>query len=81
MNLICPLCNGLMEVKDVKCEFCNNVMVDKGRLTDYLDDYSPYLEMNITELVDGGPNNVCVHLFKCEKCNTDKRIAIDKIIQ
>jgi len=78
MNLICPLCNGL-EYYNIRCEKCKNKMADKGRITDYYDNYSPYLEMSITELVDGVKNNQCLHLFTCEYCGNSKELVIDKI--
>ncbi|MBH0228688.1 hypothetical protein [Halobacillus yeomjeoni] len=47
-------------------------MRDQGRVTDYLDDYSPYLDQKWTDLVDGDLDssltNECVHLFVCEDC-------------
>lgn len=80
MDLICPLCNGLEEYS-FKCEQCNGIMDDKGRIIDYFDEYSPYLEMSITELIDGAPRDKCVHLLTCKYCNSDKRIYIDKVIK
>ncbi|WP_156112544.1 hypothetical protein [Halobacillus sp. BBL2006] len=47
-------------------------MHDQGRITDFLDDYSPYLELKWTDLVDGDLDSSrtgeCVHLFICEDC-------------
>jgi hypothetical protein len=47
-------------------------MYDQGRVTDFLDDYSPYLDQKYTDLVDGLPMSIetgdCVHLFTCENC-------------
>ncbi|WP_231622408.1 hypothetical protein [Halobacillus karajensis] len=47
-------------------------MRDQGRVTDFLDDYSPYLDQKYTDLVDGdfdsSLNEECVHLFICEDC-------------
>lgn len=80
MEQICPLCNGLIE-HEVKCEKCNEKMKDNGRIADYYDNYSSYLEMSITELIDGVSNDKCVHIFACPDCNYDKRIAIDKILK
>ncbi|SKC63893.1 hypothetical protein [Maledivibacter halophilus] len=78
MELICPLCNGLIEY-NIECRLCNEKMEDKGRIADYYDNYSSYLDMNITELIDKVEYDKCVHLFVCSNCNNDKRIAIDKI--
>ncbi len=81
MELICPVCNGLY-TKDIKCDKCSRdaIMKDKGRLTDYYDNYSPYLPMELTNKVDGiYSENKCFHLYKCDSCGYDKRIVIDKI--
>ncbi len=80
MELICPICNGLEEYS-IRCNKCKEVMKDMGRITDYYDDYSAYLEMSITDLVDGAPSNECVHLYTCKNCHNDRRIQIDKVIK
>lgn len=78
MDKVCPLCNALIN-PEIQCKRCNGIMTDGGRIADYFDDYSSYLEMSITELIDGAPNDQCVHLFYCPNCNYDKRIGINKI--
>lgn len=78
MDLVCPICNGLAEY-EIKCEKCNGNMEDGGRIANYYDNYSSYLDMSITERIDGVPNNQCVHLFYCPGCKNDKRVPIDKI--
>lgn len=80
MEQICPLCNGLKQY-EVECEKCKEKMTHRGRIADYYDNYSSYLEMSITELIDGVQSNKCVHLFACPCCNHDKRIVIDKILK
>ncbi|MBN8233620.1 hypothetical protein JF544_00095 [Halobacillus kuroshimensis] len=41
-------------------------------MTDFLDEYSPYLDLTYTDLVDGDIDSSlqdeCVHLFVCEAC-------------
>ncbi len=80
MDLVCPVCNGLYDYKR-KCVKCNTYsMVDRGRLTDYYDEYSTYLPMTITNKVDGVySHKKCIHLYVCEKCGEDKRVVINKI--
>jgi len=78
MELICPLCNGLQKY-EIKCQKCGERMNDRGRIAEYYDDYSSYLEMSITEEIDGVSGDKCVHLFSCVNCNNDKRVSIDKI--
>lgn len=78
MDLACPLCNGIKDI-NTSCPRCSAKMKDEGPIINYLDDYSPYLSNDITQLVDGVPHNQCVHLFSCEKCKYDKRIQIDRV--
>lgn len=79
MNLICPLCNGLKEYTYL-CNSCNSQMKDVGPVVDYLDEYSPYLSKDLTQLVDKAPSENCIHLLSCEKCNKDKRKIVDMIL-
>ncbi|MBS4537221.1 hypothetical protein GOQ27_02040 [Clostridium sp. D2Q-11] len=78
MDMVCPLCNGIQEIID-QCNICGSKMIDEGPLVNYLDDYSPYLSNDITQLVDGAPHDKCMHLFKCERCEKDKRIEIQRV--
>ncbi|HHW67599.1 MAG: hypothetical protein PWP07_1146 [Epulopiscium sp.] len=77
MDLVCPLCNGFKNI-EVSCMVCGENMKDGGLVSDYYDDYSPYLPISITSRTDGYPSDQCVHLFYCPECGKDKRIAIQK---
>jgi hypothetical protein len=72
---ICPLCNGLRNVA-VYCSHCQKQMEDKGKVTDYFDDYSPYMDIDMMKLVDGYPKTLirheCVHLFYCPHCRQEE---------
>ncbi|MBA2174587.1 hypothetical protein H0266_06650 [Halobacillus locisalis] len=67
----CGLCNGWVE-DNKPCPRCKGTMYDRGRVTDFLDEYSPYLDLDYTDLVDGELNSSvteeCVHYFVCEEC-------------
>ncbi|TGB05316.1 hypothetical protein [Halobacillus salinus] len=67
----CGMCNGWLEEKK-PCPRCDGTMYDKGRVTDFLDEYSPYLDAKYTDLVDGDKDSSntdeCVHMFVCNKC-------------
>lgn len=76
--MVCPVCNTLENVM-VHCKECGAIMVDKGRICDYYDNYSSYLDFDITEKIDNVDHSKCVHLYYCEDCNNDKRIAISKV--
>lgn len=76
----CKLCNGMSEII-YSCPQCNSDLVDVGRIYDYFDDYSAYMDIDLIKLVDGNPTsskkNECVHLFKCEDCNVDLQVKIE----
>ncbi len=71
LDKICPLCNGLDNV-NLLCEKCKDIMSDIGRVQDYADSYACQQEINDSK-------NYCIHLFKCKRCNSVKRIKIWKI--
>ncbi|ANB59266.1 hypothetical protein [Anoxybacteroides amylolyticum] len=72
---ICPLCNGLRAFHFF-CPRCQTEMEDQGKVTDYFDDYSPYMEIDVMKQVDGYPmtrrNHECVHLFSCPYCQNEE---------
>ncbi len=78
MELVCPLCNAMVSYL-LKCPKCNHSMENTGTIQDYLDDYSTYLPMDLTQRIDGVSKEYCMHLFYCKHCNSDKRIAIDRV--
>ncbi|OIJ21388.1 hypothetical protein BKP45_01000 [Anaerobacillus alkalidiazotrophicus] len=79
---MCPICNGLTSV-EIQCEQCHSEMSDKGRLLDYFDDYSAYLDIDGMKLFDGitddQKNNQCPHVFYCYQCHMENTILIDEI--
>ncbi|MBU5485515.1 hypothetical protein KQI86_14430 [Clostridium sp. MSJ-11] len=68
---VCPLCNKLDSI-DYYCIICHGVMVDKGRVEEYIDPYGPQLPIMDNE--DG-----CLHLYECSICNKLERKRIDKV--
>ncbi|MCR1897741.1 hypothetical protein NSA47_01900 [Irregularibacter muris] len=77
MEMICPLCNGLKNLAN-PCPNCHGQMTDKGPIENFYDDYSAYLDKNITQRLDNADPNYCVHLFQCDICGKDKRMSIDR---
>lgn len=77
--LICPLCNGLQQLS-IQCKYCSDVLVDKGKVTDYLDDYSAYEDIETLNQVDGLKNSLdnqqCIHYFYCESCGWKEHVII-----
>ncbi|MGM9923493.1 MAG: hypothetical protein ACI35R_04515 [Bacillus sp. (in: firmicutes)] len=78
---ICPLCNGLQQV-ELPCRRCLAPLIDKGKLTDYLDDYSAYEDSDTLKQVDGitasVQNHLCVHYFFCETCGGEEHVVIEE---
>ncbi|HHV39037.1 MAG TPA: hypothetical protein GXX70_06055 [Tepidimicrobium sp.] len=77
MKSICPLCNGLYEIK-YNCFSCNAKMTDEGPIVNFMDDYSPYLLDEITSKVDGAERDECIHIFRCPNCGTRERFSIER---
>jgi hypothetical protein len=77
---ICPLCNGFHDIKAI-CQ-CGSNMIDSGKVMDYYDDYSAYMEIDQLKLEDGYPSNYkneqCAHLFSCPSCAEDRVIFINE---
>ncbi|MCH1627085.1 hypothetical protein [Fredinandcohnia quinoae] len=68
---ICPLCNGLRNI-NFTCDQCGNHLEDTGRIIDYFDDYSAYMEIDDMKKSDGYASTLsqheCAHLFYCSTC-------------
>ncbi|WP_033829597.1 hypothetical protein [Bacillus andreraoultii] len=78
---ICPVCNAFETINN-QCSNCDEFMVDEGKLSDFFDDYSPYMEIEIMRREDGFPNNFkeaqCVHLLQCPKCGRQETVMIQE---
>lgn len=78
---MCPLCNQFTTV-EFNCPNCNQKMGDQGRVIDYFDDYSPYLDIDGMKQADGYSNDYhnhqCPHLFSCNICGGDQVILMDE---
>ncbi|WP_459500417.1 hypothetical protein [Bacillus sp. C1] len=78
---MCPLCNAL-DAHIYSCQTCMNVLQDYGKVVDYIDDYSAYMDQDLLRAVDGltGENaeQYCVHVFYCGACGiqTEKRVKL-----
>ncbi|HHY74430.1 MAG TPA: hypothetical protein GX497_14640 [Bacillus bacterium] len=79
---ICPLCNQLGQ-QYYKCPNCQKEMEDNGRLMDYFDDYSAYLDIEGMKLFNGYPsdqkNHQCPHVFYCFNCSEEIVYLINEI--
>lgn len=72
---ICPICNGFQSLV-LSCQKCSFQLVDEGKMSDFYDDYSPYMEIDLMKLEDGYPENFatekCVHLLRCSSCGEEQ---------
>ncbi|MBD8067745.1 hypothetical protein [Bacillus sp. PS06] len=72
---ICPLCNGF-ETAHFNCSSCGQLMNDGGRVIDYFDDYSAYMEIDGMKQIDGLKQTLsehkCAHLFYCNNCSSQE---------
>ena len=72
---ICPLCNGLL-AKSFPCSACGQSLEDTGRIIDYFDDYSAYMEIEDMKKIDGYDSthsqHECAHLFYCSSCKNSE---------
>ncbi|MBL4955083.1 hypothetical protein JK635_23275 [Neobacillus sp. YIM B02564] len=76
---VCPVCNGLREVY-LLCANCGEPMLECGKLMDYYDDYSPYMEIDLMKLEDGYSDNhssrKCAHFYRCPGCQKEDVVII-----
>lgn len=78
---ICPLCNGF-DTKNVTCPTCHQTLHDSGKVSDYFDDYSAYMDIDGLKMENGFPDDlkehICLHLFSCTSCGYDQIVQIDE---
>ncbi|WP_249872114.1 hypothetical protein [Oceanobacillus saliphilus] len=76
---VCPLCNGF-ETVTIECSGCSSILEDQGKITDYFDDYSAYMDIDIMKLFDGDPQSLeskaCLHYFYCANCQQEETRAM-----
>ncbi len=79
---ICPFCNAL-ESQTYSCRVCTNVLQDYGKVVDYTDAYSAYMDQDLLTAVDGltreNSEQYCVHVFYCGTCGTQTELTVKLI--
>ena len=79
---VCPLCNQMMQM-NYKCATCQTIMEDSGRIMDYFDDYSAYLDIEGMKRCNGYPNDQknheCPHVFYCTNCGKEEVYLIKEV--
>ncbi|WP_434223152.1 hypothetical protein [Priestia flexa] len=72
---ICELCNGLSTLSEY-CKVCGYELSDMGKISDYFDDYSAYMEIDELKLENGISNDyvqhICTHFFYCQRCQHEE---------
>lgn len=78
---MCAICNGFEQLNE-NCPNCGGQLDDSGRIMDFYDDYSAYMEIDHLKLEDGYPNSLsqeqCPHLLSCPKCGRNDVIFIQE---
>lgn len=68
---MCPICNAFEQL-EVNCPECNTQLEDTGKVSDFLDPYGHYNDVETAKMGDGYPNTtkdqICPHLMYCHNC-------------
>lgn len=79
---VCPLCNAITQ-QHFSCPNCGQEMKDEGRVMDFFDDYSAYLDIEGMKLFNGYPddqkNHLCPHVLSCSNCSKEIIHFIEEI--
>jgi hypothetical protein len=74
---VCSLCNGVVQM-EIACSQCGSKLSDRGRIYDFYDDYSAYMDIDEIKLADGIPDSSgsdeCVHLFSGDCGHDETRV-------
>nr|WP_158326976.1 hypothetical protein [Brevibacillus laterosporus] len=79
-NSICPICNGFQQLL-VRCPNCRSYFQDKGKLSDYQGDYSPYLSIDDSKKSNGYADllpHLCLHICSCTECGCSKIVPVQE---
>ena len=73
MSGVCPVCNGLKDIY-IQCDSCQILLIDKGKISDQFDPYSPYVN------IDGqsGHYSECSHNLICPNCKSSHVLLIQE---
>ncbi|WP_125152700.1 hypothetical protein [Clostridium rectalis] len=71
MSKVCPVCNDLKKF-DYSCSKCGSLMINKGRVQEYMDSYGSEEPLDDSE-------NYCFHVYECRECGNFCRKAIKKL--
>lgn len=72
---MCPVCNAFDQLEK-DCIKCSATLDDKGKITDFLDPYGHYNDIETVKSADGFPFTVsaqqCPHLLYCHYCHHEE---------
>lgn len=79
----CLYCNGLKSV-EIRCPHCQTLVQDLGKVSDYIEPYSPYRDIDDLKLTDGIMNNQadhhCIHYLFCPACQYEQTVSFQEEI-
>jgi Zn finger protein HypA/HybF involved in hydrogenase expression len=79
MENICPLCNNIRNYFSY-CPECGSKTVNVGYIEEFLDPYSPYLSLDITQREFQHDLDSCFHALECPNCKGTFVYPIKKIV-
>lgn len=69
---ICPICNSFKTLKQ-NCSTCSSPLKDSGKVSDFLDPYGHYNDVETVKMGDGylhtAKDSLCPHLMYCNHCD------------
>jgi len=79
---MCPICNAFKQL-EMSCSKCSTLLEDLGKVSDFLDPYGHYNDVETVKMGDGYLNtiesNTCPHLMYCSKCEFNEVQFVQEI--
>lgn len=79
---MCPICNAFREL-EMNCSTCNAQLEDMGKVSDYLDPYGHYNDVDTVKMGDGYMHTIeeqtCPHLMYCKNCDRNEVTFIQEV--
>jgi len=73
---LCPVCNALTSIT-INCANCQAQLEDYGKVSDYLDPYGHYNDLETVKSADGyTEEDICPHLLYCNDCGHEQVVFI-----
>lgn len=73
---LCPVCNALTELL-ANCANCQEPLEDYGKVSDFLDPYGHYNDLDTIKSADGYTDpSICPHLLYCNNCGHEQVLFV-----